>query len=177
MARKVLSKLKRNTPPLSVADRERLKLSIAEERSYLASMNRPGQGDDAESYLSPRQAKSIDTEAIESRIRRKEKALEAMSPKPLTGVEKNRALSEMRQHEEWLRKKMLSTYDMGAFPSATDQLKNARYMEACKKSETQEVGNREFQERAQRYKELARRMDPDNPELSNIERFRPRGRY
>jgi hypothetical protein len=38
-----------------------------------------------------------------------------------------------------------------------------------------EVGNPEFRKRARRVKELARMLDPDNPDLANLEHLRSRG--
>ena len=178
--KKVLSKSgKREVRTLTVSEREHIRSRIAEDRAYLDSFKRPEAGENADAHISPGQLREVDTQAIETRIRRKEEQLRRQSPEnfKLVGAKRQAACLEMKKHEEWLRKHMLSTYEMGAFPSATDPIKDAKYRAACEKSIKQEVGSSEFQERAQRYKELARRMDPENPETGDIERFRSKQRY
>jgi hypothetical protein len=178
--KKVLSKSgKREVRTLTLDEREHLRSRIAEERAYLDSFKRPESGENADAHISPGQLREVDTGAIEARIRRKEEQLKRQSPEnfKLQGAKRQEACLEMKKHEEWLKKHMLTTYEMGAYPSATDPIKDAKYRAACEKSHKMEVGNKEFGERAQRYKELARRLDPDNPELHDIERLRSKRRY
>jgi len=181
--KKVVRK-QREAPLLTYNERERLQREIKADQEYLDSFERTPRGSNSDTHLSPGEARGVDTSAVRARMGRNRKALEKMSPvnRRFTKVaQKNSAHKEMKEHEEWFRKHMLSTYDQGAFPSTEDPGKQQRYLAACKKSEAQEAGSGkkavEFRERAERYKELARKLDPDNPEMANIERFRSTKRY
>ena len=171
----------RAAPLISVSEVRRLKQRIAEEKAYLSSFGGTPEGNEVrEAHLSPKQSgRPVDEESVRTRIRRNERALQAMSPenRKIKGRERQQAVKEMRGHELWLKKHMLTTYEMGAYPSSTDIAKDRNYRNAVDKSFKQEVGNPEFQRRASRYKELARRLEPDDPELPNIERLRPKHRY
>lgn len=169
------------TPLLTLTEEERLRGELAEEERYLRAArgrDRVSDDDNPDVFLAPSQAKGISMDEWERRVARKRRALGQLSPRAhkLTGVERNRAFAKMKEHEGFFRKNMLSVADMGAYPKS-DHEKQQNYMKAVEKSIAQEVGNSEFQWRAQEYKELARRLDPDNPELPNIERFRPKRRY
>lgn len=172
---------KRSLPLMSVSEVQRVKQRIAEERAYLASFGGTPEGSETrEAHLSPRlSGRPVDEESVRNRIRRHERSLEAMSPenRRFVGAERQKAAKEMREHELWLKKNMLTTYEMGAFPSSTEINKDQNYRKAVEKSVHQEVGNPEFKKRARRYKELARRLEPNDPELSNIERLRPAHRH
>ena len=171
----------RKIPLMSVAEVQRVKRRIAEEKAYLGSFAGTPEGDGSrESHLSPKMSgRPVDEESVRTRIRRGERALQLMSPegRKFKGAERNKADKEMREHEKWLKKHMLTTYEMGAYPSADNISKDRNYRNAVDKSFKQEVGNPEFQRRAKRYKELARRLEPDDSELHNIERLRPTHRY
>ncbi len=173
--RKVVRKAgkKREAPVISLKEVERLESEIRQEKAYLRGMDEVSEEVD---LPHSRGARPVDASAIRARIRRKEKALEKLSPKSrkLTGRAANRALAEMKEDEAYLRDNLLSTWDMGAFPKADDMEKDHQYRMATEKSIKQEVGNPETQMRAARYKRNARLIDPDDPELCNIERFRSR---
>lgn len=176
-------KPERKLPLLTVSERERLRSQVAEDRGYLESLHSAPKTFDAlqaEAFLPPVEAsRSVEAASIQARLKRTERAIERMDPanQRLSGRDRQAACREMKEHEEWLRKRMLSTYDMGAYPSSSDHGKQQNFSRAVNKSFAQEVGSREFRDRARRYKELARRLEPDDPELSNIERFRARRRY
>lgn len=165
--------------PISHSEVERIKNRIQQDKEYLASFSRVENGEDPEAYLSPAQAREVDVEAIRTRIKRNERALHSLAPefRKLTGIARQKAYKEIKEHEEWLKKRMLSTWEMGAYPSATDPEKDHLYRQAVEKSVKQEVGSAEYQQRAHRMKELARLLDPEDPELANLERLRPRRRY
>lgn len=170
--------LNRRSPLLSVGERERLMRQMREDASYLSSFKGTPEGDAGEAHLAPSQSgRPVDEDAVRKRINRTKRALEALSPKRLAGAARQKAVKEMREHEAWLKKNMLSTYDMGAFPNPTDMSKDHNYRKAVDKSFKQEVGNPEYNRRAMRVKELARILEPDDPELSNLERLRPTHRY
>lgn len=186
MARKKRAGRKTQKPRvlLSFAERERLQKLIAEDEAYLRGFRAAPAGQNKDVYLPPQEAsRSVDAGAIEARIKRHKKALAVMSPEShrITGTAKrNAAYRQIKEDQEWLSKHMLSTYDMGAFPSATDHEKQRRYLEAVEKSVAQEAGDgrvaKECQERMRRLKDLARRLDPDDPALADTERLRSRHR-
>lgn len=170
----------RVSPLLSVGERDRIRGLIQQEKAYLSSFRGTPEGEATEAHLSPAQSgRPTDEDSVRTRIKRYERALQAMSPesRKISGPARQKAVKEMREHEKWLKSKMLTTYEMGAYPSPTDVSKDHNYRQAADKSFKQEVGNPEFQKRAQRVKELARMLEPEDPELCNIERLRPTHRY
>ena len=170
----------RQYPLLSVGEQDRIRDRIQQDKAYLDSFRRAPDGDSAEAHLAPRSVgRSVDGDAVLTRIKRNEKALERMSPenRKITGVARQTAFKELKGHEEWLKKHMLTTYEMGAYPSATDPVKDHNYRKAADKSFAMEIGNPEFQKRANRAKELARLLEPADAELCNLERLRARRRY
>jgi len=170
-------------PLLSYNEQRRVEKEIAADQNYLRGLtSHPGGRSDGpvEAYLPGNQTgRTVDTGNIQRRIKRNQKALQDMSPAnhKLKGKDRQRAHEQMQEDAEWLRENMLSTWDMGAFPSATDPEKQQKYKLALEKSVKQEVGNPEFIRRSSRYKKLARMLDPDDTELCNIERLRSTKRY
>lgn len=168
---------------LSFSESERLRAEQADDQRYLDAArgrSRVSDDDNPESYLPPAQTgREVDTGAIESRIRRRQSALDRLDPRShkLVGIQRQRACVKMKEHEEFFKKNMLSSFDMGAYPKGDSHERHQNYLKAVEKSVAQEVGNHEFQRRAAEYKDLARRLDPDNQDLTNLERFRPRRRY
>ncbi|MDI6774023.1 MAG: hypothetical protein QME60_01310 [Verrucomicrobiota bacterium] len=169
---------KRPLTLLTIEEEKRLRGEIAGETRYLNAVHgriRVSDDDNSDAHLSPGHIKDIDTSAIEVRIKRRQRALDAMSPQAhkFIGAKRQSACKEMREHEDFFRKHMLTSREMGRYPKGDDHELQQEYMRACEKSIAMEVGNSEFQRRAHRYKELARRLDPDNADLPNLERFRP----
>jgi len=166
-------------PLLGHSERRRIEQEIASDELYLRGMNRTPTGE-GEAHLPHSQGgRPVDVTNIQKRIARNRSALERMSPvnRKLRGRARDKAFKEMREHEVWLKDHMLTTWDMGAFPSATDPEKDHKYRMAVEKAKKQEVGSREFQQRSSRFKELARLLEPEDPDLPNIERLRSTKRY
>ncbi len=181
-----MGKRQKYAPPrqlMTVDEVERTKREIAQEEEYLEGLHRAPKDELGSSLAHAETSRSVDADAIRAGIARKKKSLERLSPEShkLAGRERQKACDEMSQDEEYLRKHMLTTYEMGAYPpKPSDEnyaVKNQKYLQAVEKSKKMEVGNPEFQKRAQRYKLNARRLDPTDPELPNIERFRSTERY
>ncbi|MEK6650458.1 MAG: hypothetical protein AABY75_05740 [Bacteroidota bacterium] len=168
---------------LSFTESERLRAEQADDQRYLEAARgrtRVSDEDNPDASLPPGQPGGVvDPGAIEARIRRRGAALEKLDPHfhKLVGVQRQRACTKMKEHEEYFSKNMLSTFDMGAYPKGDSHERHQNYLKAVEKSVSQEVGNLEFQRRAREYKDLARRLDPDDPDLTNLERFRPKRRY
>lgn len=165
---------------LSFSEKERLKARIRADDMLLRQCRGEAVDGDPEIALGPTQSfAGFNVSNVLGRLKRNKAILERMDPANhrFQGAERQRAEKRMKELEEKLRKNMLSTYDMGYYPKKDSAEKDADYRRACDKSSRQEVGNEEFQRAAQEYKHLARRMDPDNPELANIERLRSKRRY
>jgi hypothetical protein len=168
---------------MSFSEAERMRSEQAEDQRFLESVRgrtTVSDEDHPEAHLSPGQVgREVDTSTIEARIRRRDAALKKLDPHnhKLTGIQRQHACAKMKEHEEFFRRHMLTSFEMGAYPKGDSHEKHQNYLKAVEKSMAQEVGNPEFQRRAQEFKDLARRLDPDNPELANIERFRPKRRY
>lgn len=172
----------RKTRPLTLlplGEVERLRQENAEDERYLNAVRGRGRvsdEDNAEAHLAPSQiGQGVDASAIEARIRRRSRALEAMSPHvhQFKGAERQRACVRIKENEEYVRRHMLSTREMGRYPKGDDHEAHQEYMRASQKSFEMEIGNPEFQRRAAQLKEDYRRLDPDNADLPNLERFRP----
>lgn len=164
---------------LTITEKERLQRRIQADEEII----RQARGEDTEGvgeiFLGPTQSYgAFSVATVQKRLRRNKETLQRMDPANhrFTGVERQRAHTRIREIEEKLRKMMLTTYEMGAYPKK-DHGRDGDYRRACEKSFRQEVGNPEFQRLAQEHKHLARRLDPDSPELANIERLRARRRY
>ena len=147
---------------LTVEQRERWKKEIA--------------GGDA--LLDPEESRGIAIDESRGagksqRLQRMARALEVMDPanRKLTGQARQQATVEMKALEAYFRETMLTQDEMSMFPSR-DYARNQAYNRAITKSMKGEVGNPEFQKKAARYKYLARLLEPDDPELPNLERFR-----
>ena len=160
-------------PVVSPGERDRLKARIDEDKAILSEVLH-GPADPDGVAIPARSAVNVNTAAIQRRISRKEKHLEAVDPanRRLSGAQRQAASNRMATLEEWFKKHMISQDEMSMKASSNFAL-NSAYNKAVKKSMAQEVGNPEFSKNAQEYKQLARLMEPEDPELGNIERFRP----
>lgn len=165
---------------LTFSEKERLQKKVAEDARLLRQCMGQDQDGDGEIFLGPTQSYAgFNVSTVQNRLKRNKAQLERMDPAnhKLQGADRMKAEKRMKELEEKLKKNMLSTFEMGYFPKKDDAAKDADYRRACEKSFKMEVGNPEFQRMAVEYKHLARRLDPDNPELPNIERLRSRKRY
>jgi len=98
----------RKVPLISVAEVQRIKRRIAEEKAYLGSFGGTPEGDGAkEAHLSPRMSgRPVDEESVRTRIRRSERALQLMSPegRKFIGADRRKADKAMREaFEAWLQ--------------------------------------------------------------------------
>lgn len=155
-------------PIMSISEVERIRGLISEDEGYLKGFATGP----TETEAGPLQvSQGVDKGTIQRRIDRNKRALEALAPKQAGTKESNKLHAQMKKDEEWLKEHMMTRRMMDAFPS-TDASKHADYEKAVQKAAHDEVGNPEFGVVARRYKDAARQVDPDNPELCNIERLR-----
>src|SRR3990167_1834774 len=146
-------------PLMTVEQRERLKREIASGDSLVGEEE--GRGIVVDESKGSGKSK---------RLQRLADYVERCDPanRKLTGPERQKAFEEMKALEAWFPEHMLTQSQMSMFPSR-DYSRNQDYSRAITRSMKQEVGSKEFQEKASRYKYLARVLEPDDPELPNLE--------
>lgn len=170
----------RRIPLASHSERERLINRIKSDETLIRQCRGLDTDGDGEIALGPTQSfAAFNVSGVEARLKRNKMMLQRLDPAnhKFQGAERARADKRLRELAEKMRKQMLSTFEMGYFPKKDNAARDSDYRRACDKSFKQEVGSPQFQEWAQEYKHLARRLDPDNPELANIEHLRPKRRY
>lgn len=164
-------------PVLSRREVEDIKSKIDADKSYLGQLDR-SPSDDPGTHLPAKQVVEIDTGAVESRIRRNEKALAAMDPanQKLSGEQRKKSESRYFQLKDIIVKKMLTREEMDYFPSANDGVKQANYELAVRKAtEAGYEGSQEYNVSAQEFKRLGRLLWPEDPEMCSLSKIRPRG--
>jgi hypothetical protein len=163
---------KSNLAVVSPTEAARLKSRIAEDESRKREAVQ-GPDDPIGVELGPSEGRRVNVHAMDRRISRRKKYVEAVDPANhrLTGNDRQSASKEMAELEPFFKANMLTAAEMSARPSA-DHRTHSAYLQAVKKSMAQEVGSKEFQKKAARYKYLARLLEPENPDLGNLERFR-----
>jgi hypothetical protein len=100
-------------------------------------------------------------------IQRIKKTLDNGTPGSLSASEKSRLESEAKTLRGWLRSKMLTRRQASlragpdpAFRKAVNQM-------------AQNENSLEFVRRAERWKNIMRQLDPDDPNVANLETIRP----
>jgi hypothetical protein len=131
-----------------------------------------------EAHLPVKQVVDVDLNAIDARIRRSKKALEALDPaqRRLTGADRQKAEKRYFELCEILPDRMLTHEEMDFFPSATDAHKDQSYRQAVEKAAAKGNENSpEFGRLATEWKQLGRILWPDEPEKSNTQSLRKHG--
>ena len=157
--------------PISPDQVARRKADIEAKRSYIESLKTGKQYGDS-SAGAPMRVENIDIAALEKQVERDEKALEYLAPKEGTTAEKKKALKEFNEAKAYIAKHALTLAEIGKYPKPADPDKDADYGRAVEKSITMEVGNPEFQRMCNQLKRAASILEPDNPELRNVNRYR-----
>ncbi len=108
-----------------------------------------------------------DSGMLNSQIRHLQKNLDKGSPRNLSRRERANLEKQVREDKDYFKKTMVPgrVYYKKSQDSGFDQ--------ATKAVLKNEVSNKEFQMRADRFKNNMRELDPENPDSSNIEKFRP----
>lgn len=164
---------------LSVREREKFRTEIREKERALQgqlvvphvngsgvegmSVRRAGRWN---SFMDP--AIKEDAGMIRSQIQHLQKNLDIGSPRNLSKKERSILEKQAAEDRAYFKKNMTSS-----------KLYYSRSVDADFQKATQavlknEVSNSEFQRRANRFKNNMRELDPDNPDSSNIEKFRPK---
>lgn len=177
MPRGATKSRKPELPVLSQSEVENLRGKIADEEAH----KRQATGvplDAGEAHMPATEAVELDLEAIEARIRRNKRAIATLGPEAhrLTGAQRQTAEKEYKDLCEWLGKRMLTLSEMGAYPSVSDEIKRAHYDGAVRHAMDKDGEHSPlFIERAHRAKRLARILWPEDLEMANLERLRPKG--
>lgn len=163
---------KAELPVVSAAEVARMKSRIAEDESMKRTAT-IGADDPQGVELGPSEGRRVNVHAMDRRIARRKKYVEAVDPanRRLTGEDRQKASVEMKELETFFRANMLSNDEMSAHPSS-NHASQSGYIRAVNKAMAKEVGSQEFKKKAARYKYLARLMEPEDVELANLERFR-----
>lgn len=118
-----------------------------------------------------------DAGMLNAQIRHLKRKLETGSPRSLSRKERNALERQVAEDREFFKKNMVSTkvYHQPSVFHRGDRIEqNPAFDKATKAVFEKEVSNIEFQRRANRFKNNMRELDPDNPDASNIEKFRPK---
>jgi hypothetical protein len=118
-----------------------------------------------------------DAGMLNAQIRHLKRKLDSGSPRSLSRKERSVLEKEVAEDREFFKKNMVSTklYNQPSVFHRGDRIEqNPQFGKATKAVYDKEVANIEFQKRANRFKNNMRELDPENPDASNIEKFRPK---
>jgi len=155
--------------PISPGEADRRRAEIASKREYLESLKTGKSLDDGTTAM---KVENIDIGALEKQLERDERALEYLGPKEGTAAEKHKAQIDFDQAKEYISKHGLTIAEMGMYPKPDNPEKDANYSRAVEKAVVNEVGNPEFKRMCDQLKCAAAKLDPDNPELRNVNKCR-----
>jgi len=129
-----------------------------------------------------RQPKITDETEFVKDIKRKEKLLTDHSPRPFKSkVNENKAYEWTKRAEKWLSEQMPTSRDYyQSYPKEMDRYGNPippdhNQKQAFERAVTQQMrfqSNKKVQGVVQAYKHIMRRLEPSNPEVTNIEALR-----
>jgi hypothetical protein len=159
--------------PINPYEVERRKQRIAEQRAYIESLKHEKPMSDGTMGM---RVSNIDIDALEKQVEREEQALAYLAPKEGTPAEKAQAKKDHDEAAEYIRKNALTWNELRTFPKPGDHEKDQNYARAVEKSMQQEVGNPKFQEMCNKLKRAAAILDPNDPELRDINKYRDGGR-
>jgi hypothetical protein len=154
--------------PLNPAEVSKRKAAIAEKKEYLESLKTGKPMSDGTMGMS---VENMNINAVEKEIERDEKALEHLSPHEGNAYEKRKAQLEFNEAKEYIAEHGLSLREIAAKPNCSAD-KDIDYNKAVEKSLNSEVGNPEFQRMCVQLKRAAGVIDPDNPDLRNVNNYR-----
>lgn len=170
---------------LSVREREKFRREISDrERALKGHIVIPQVGKVQDGMSERRQGRweshldrSIqeDPNMLRSQIRHMKRVLDAGSPRNLSRRERQMLEKQSQEDREYLKRNMVPSkqyYQPSIITRDGNRSTNPNFDKAQKAVFEKEVSNREFQMRANRYKNNMRELVPDDPNASNIEQFR-----
>jgi hypothetical protein len=151
--------------PISPDQAAKRKQEIDSKREYIESLKTGKAFADGTAGM---KVENIDIGALEKQLARDEKALEYLAPREGNAAEKRKAKQEYDEAKAYIGSHGLTLADMGKYPKPNDPEKDADYGKAVEKAMTQEVGNPEFTRMCNQLKRAASILEPDNPDLRNV---------
>jgi hypothetical protein len=141
---------------------------IREMRADIDSLDRMLKVDESGVYGRP---KIQDKVEFQEELNKKKKTLRAHTPKKVTGVEANKLFARSKELKQKIQDAMVPTKDFyQSYPkgggSSFDFERAVRQQMAFQRDP-------KMQQDIAEYKQIVRRLDPDDPMNSNIEHFRP----
>lgn len=185
-ASRVLNSYLRTDRVLSLRERERFRREIADrERALEGHIVIPRLGNGKAEGMSERRQgrweshldRSVreDSGMLRAQIQMMKRQLEQSSPRDLSRKEKRILEKQAEEDREYLKRNMVPSklYNQpSVILRGESRTPNPVFEKAQKAVYEKEVANREFQARANRYKNIMRELAPDDPAASNIEQFR-----
>lgn len=127
-------------------------------------------GEQIERGVFGRADKIQDREAILQEIREKEKFLETYEPTKLKGEAANKAYAYAKELEGKIKESLQGSGDF--YRKYAEQGKDGLAFDRAVEHEMKLMQDKGYKQMVKEYKAIMRRLDPDNPSISNIERFR-----
>lgn len=106
---------------------------------------------------------------FKAELNKKKELLKNHEPRKLTGERANKALREAREIESFLKDSMQNNRD---FYQPQPKNGSTHDFERAVKEEMRRMTDKGYKEKAMRYKSIMRQLDPSDPTLTNLERFR-----
>lgn len=136
---------------------------IKEVKSEVAELERMLLSDAAGKHIQ-------DPGEVKREISKKKKMLTEFTPQKLTGQKANKAYAWARKFEVWFKEHQLPNKALHqSYPKGNDVSVD---FEQAVQEQTRIMGNPRIQEAIRTYKHIMRRIDPENPMITNIERLR-----
>lgn len=165
----VKQQMRQGPVPISPEQASKRREEIAQKEEYLESLRTGKTLSDGTAGM---QVNDVNISALEKQIAREKKALEYLAPREGTDREKDEAKKKYDEAAAYIRENALTLAEVGKYPKPGDPEKDADYGKAVEKSINCEVGNPKFQQMCEQLKRAAAVLDPENPDLRNINRHR-----
>lgn len=162
-------KRQRADVPIGPDQANKRRVEIAEKREYIEKLKSGGQMSDGTTAM---RTENIDIAALEKQLNRDEAALKYLEPLEGNAAQKRQAEKDFEEAKAYIGKHALTLAEIGKYPKPNDPEKDAEYGKAVEKSISMEVGNPKFQQMCQQLKRAASILDPDDPELRNVNNCR-----
>lgn len=114
-----------------------------------------------------------DPDAVKGEILKKKAMLERCTPKKFRGQKANRALAHARELEAEIKEAMPSSNDyFRPYPAKGKTFRQERDFDRSVRQQMAFQSDKKLKKKIREYKHIMRRIDPDDPTLTNIERLR-----
>jgi len=143
---------------------------IREVKTEINQLTRMLKGKQIERGVFGRADKIQDKDAILQEIRQKEKFLETYEPKKLRGEAANKAYARAKELEEKISECLQGSKDY--FQKYADKGKDGLAFDRAVDHEMRLMKDKKYKQMVKEFRAIMRQLDPDNPTLGNLERFR-----